>query len=175
MNLEGRLCRLRALEPADVDLLYAWENDPAVWSVSDTLAPFSRHALETFIELQRCDPFRSGQLRLVIETLDERPVGAADLFEIDPLHRRAGVGMLIHSPEDRGQGYAADALTILVDYARDILGLHQLWCGVGTDNAASLKLFRRLGFSPSGIRRDWNRTPDGWRDEMLLQRILDIR
>lgn len=41
MNLEGRTTRLRALEPGDIDLMYAWENDTAVWSVSGTLAPFS--------------------------------------------------------------------------------------------------------------------------------------
>ena len=26
MNLEGRTTRLRALEPGDIDLMYAWEN-----------------------------------------------------------------------------------------------------------------------------------------------------
>ena len=41
MNLEGRTTRLRALEPGDIDLMYAWENDTAVWSVSGTLAPLS--------------------------------------------------------------------------------------------------------------------------------------
>ena len=55
MNLEGRTTRLRALEPGDIDLMYAWENDTAVWSVSGTLAPFSRHTLERFIQEQQFD------------------------------------------------------------------------------------------------------------------------
>jgi len=172
MNLEGRLCRLRALEPADTDLLYKWENDPAVWNVSGTLAPFSRFALEALVESQRYDLFQSRQLRLVVETLDGRPLGAVDLFEVDPLHRRAGVGILIHRPEDRGCGYATDALAILIDYARRILGLHLLWCGVETDNAASLALFRRLGFETIGVKRAWNWSPDGWKDELSMQLIL---
>ncbi len=151
VNLEGRLCRLRALEPGDIDLLYAWENDPSVWGVSGTLAPFSRHALEALIESQRYDLFQSRQLRLIVETHGGRALGALDLFEIDPLHRRAGVGILIHRTEDRGEGYATDALRILIDYARTTLGLHQLWCGIETDNAASLALFRGVGFEPVGV------------------------
>ena len=43
MILEGRVVRLRAVEPEDVEAMYRWENDPAVWRVSGTLAPFSRH------------------------------------------------------------------------------------------------------------------------------------
>ena len=34
MTLEGRRIRLRAVEPQDAEVLYAWENDPAVWAVS---------------------------------------------------------------------------------------------------------------------------------------------
>ena len=55
MSLEGELTRLRALEAEDVDLLYVWENDPAVWGVSGTLAPFSRHTLRRFLDEQRFD------------------------------------------------------------------------------------------------------------------------
>lgn len=173
LNLEGELCRLRALEPSDVELLYTWENDPAVWSVSGTLCPYSRHALEALIESQRYDIFQSRQLRLVIETLREsRPVGAVDLFEIEPLHRRAGVGILIHRTEDRHAGYASDALRILIAYARTTLDLHQLWCGIETDNPASLALFRRAGFEQTGLKRDWNRSPEGWKDEATFQLIL---
>ena len=97
MNLEGRIVRLRAVEPEDAELLYAWENDTSVWSVSGTTEPFSRAQMERFIaaQLQGGDLFRTGQLRLIVETRAEaRPVGIADLFEFDPLNRRAGLGIL---------------------------------------------------------------------------------
>ena len=172
--MEGTLCRLRALEPGDADLLCRWENDPAVWPVSGTLTPFSHHTMEALIASQRYDLFRSGQQRLIIETLaDGRPVGAADLFEVEPLHRRAGVGMLIYAKDDRGQGYAADSLRILVDAARRYWNLHQLWCQVEPDNAASLALFRGAGFVETGRRREWNWSPEGWKDEVTLQLLLE--
>ncbi|MDR0955095.1 MAG: GNAT family N-acetyltransferase, partial [Rikenellaceae bacterium] len=85
--------RLRALEPQDVDLLYTWENDTAVWGVSQTLMPFSRHILGQFIAQQTQDIYQTRQMRLVIEAVEaERPVGVIDLFDFDPYHLRAGVG-----------------------------------------------------------------------------------
>ena len=137
MNLEGRTTRLRALEPGDIDLMYAWENDTAVWSVSGTLAPFSRHTLERFIQEQQFDIFQTRQQRLVIETLGGIPVGALDFFELDPINRRAGIGILIHDDALRGKGYASDAVETACRYAREVLNLHQLWCNVGSDNAPS--------------------------------------
>lgn len=172
MSLEGELTRLRALEAEDVDLLYVWENDPAVWGVSGTLAPFSRHMLRRFLDEQRFDLYAARQLRLVVETLDGRAVGLVDLFEFEPVDLRAGVGILIHGAGDRGRGFASDALDVLCRYARQVLGLHQLWCSVAPDNTASLTLFRRAGFVECGRKREWRRTPDGWADELLLQKIF---
>ena len=174
ISLEGRLVRLRAVEPEDIPHMYLWENDPAVWHVSGTTAPFSRHALERFVEEQRFDILQTRQQRLVIETLAEsRLVGALDLFDVDPLNARAGIGILIHPAGQRGRGYASDAVEIAGRYARTTLRMHQLWCGVEEDNAASLALFRGAGFAETGIRRDWLWTPDGYRNELLLQKILD--
>ena len=137
MNLEGRTTRLQALEPGDIDLMYAWENDTAVWSVSGTLAPFSRHTLERFIQEQQFDIFQTRQQRLVIETLGGIPVGALDFFELDPINRRAGIGILIHDDALRGKGYASDVVETACRYACEVLNLHQLWCNVGSDNAPS--------------------------------------
>ena len=172
MSHEGELTRLRALEAEDVDLLYVWENDPAVWGVSGTLAPFSRHTLRRFLDEQRFDLYAARQLRLVVETLDGRAVELVDLFEFEPVDLRAGIGILIHGAGDRGRGFASDALDVLCRYARQVLGLHQLWCSVAPDNAASLTLFRRAGFVECGRKREWRRTPDGWADELLLQKIF---
>ena len=170
MSLEGELTRLLADE--DVELLYVWENYPAVWGVSGTLAPFSRHTLRRFLDEQRFDLYAARQLRLVVETLDGRAVGLVHLFEFEPVDLRAGIGILIHGAGDRGRGFASDALDVLCSYARQVLGLHQLWSSGAPDNAASLTLFRRAGFVECGRKREWRRTPDGWADELLLQKIF---
>lgn len=174
MNIEGTLVRLRAVEPADAELMYAWENDCGVWSVSGTLAPFSRRQIERFIEREQdADLLRTGQLRLVVESLaGGRAVGLVDLFDFDPLNRRAGVGILVAAGE-RCRGYASDAVALLCRYGAERLLLHQLWCEVTDGNEASLRLFRAAGFRETGRRLDWLRTPDGFRDVVVMQRLLE--
>ena len=171
MNIEGNLCRLRALEPEDLDAMYGWENDTDSWRVSGTVAPFSRHVLSRLIDEQQFDIYATRQMRLVIETLDGSAVGAVDMFEFDPQNLRAGVGIIV-APPYRNQGFALDALQTLERYVRDVLRMHQLWCSVGADNEASLALFRKAGYAECGRRKEWILTPNGAIDEVLMQKIL---
>lgn len=170
MNIEATICRLRALEPEDLELMYGWENDMQIWRVSGTVAPFSRHVLSRLIEEQQFDIYATRQMRLVIEH-DGQAVGAVDIFEFDPHNRRAGVGIIVDS-QHRAQGLGYDALKALEQYARQTLHLHQLWCSVTVDNEASLKLFRKAGYVECGLRREWILTSDGALDEILMQKIL---
>ena len=171
MNIEGRICRLRALEPADLDAMYGWENDTNVWRVSGTLAPFSRHVLSRLIDEQQFDIYATRQMRLVVESQHGELVGAVDLFEFDPQNLRAGVGVVIDASHRR-QGYALDALSALEWYAREVLHLRQLWCSVTEDNAASQNLFSRAGYVECGRRKCWYLIPDGALDEILFQKVL---
>ncbi len=174
MNIEGAICRLRALEPQDIDVMYGWENDTDLWRVSGTMAPFSRHSLMHFIEEQQYDIYASRQQRFVIEADvdgEARAVGAIDLFDFDPQNLRAGVGIVI-SAEYRQAGYAKDALRTLATYVKNVLHMHQLWCSIGADNDASIRLFQGAGFVECGRRREWILTADGAIDEILMQKIL---
>jgi len=49
MQLVGQLIHLRAMEPEDIELLYQWENNGSVWSVSGTVTPFSRLRLKSLL------------------------------------------------------------------------------------------------------------------------------
>ncbi|MBR5845658.1 MAG: GNAT family N-acetyltransferase [Rikenellaceae bacterium] len=172
MLLRGQNIHLRALEPSDVEPMYRWENDPAVWGVSGTVAPFSREILRAFIEQQQYDIWRTHQLRLVIARNDDATaVGAVDLFDFDPLNRRAGVGVLVADGE-RGRGYASEALALLVEYARDVLMLNQLYCDIDTDNVTCRALFSGCEFEECGVRRRWRLASDGWRDVVMMQRLF---
>ena len=93
--------KLRPLEPADIDLLYQWENDLSIWEISNTKTPFSKHVLAQYIVEAAKDIYETKQLRLIIQNENLEAVGAIDLFDFDPYHLRAGVGVLIHSNADQ--------------------------------------------------------------------------
>ena len=92
LPLEAPLCRLRALEPQDVDLLYVWENDVEVWRVSGTIAPLSYERLQRFVEEQNYDLNASRQVRFIVE-VEGRAVGTVDIFDFEPQHQRFGLGV----------------------------------------------------------------------------------
>ena len=149
-----------------------WRTTPTIWGVSDTLAPVSRHALRQYLAHAAADFYEVRQLRLVIcAQADGRAVGILDLFNFEPLHQRAGIGITVVNGERR-QGYAQAALALAVEYARLTLRLHQLYCTISSANEASLRLFQVVGFQQVGIRREWLRTDQGWEDAVELQKIL---
>lgn len=172
VKLSGKSLLLRAPEPEDLDLLYLWENDPEVWHVSNTLTPFSRYTLKNYIENSHLDIYEAKQLRLMIELRNSiTTIGTIDLFDFDPYHNRAGIGVLIGDASQRGKGYAAEALDLVIDYCFTHLNLHQLYCGIGADNLSSIKLFTSKKFVQCGERREWLKTPQGWQNELLFQLI----
>jgi diamine N-acetyltransferase len=168
--MTGKNVALRAVELSDAELIFTFENDPAIWQVSNTITPFSRYIIEQYILNSDQDIFTAKQLRLMIDCIkgEVHTIGSIDLFEFDPLHKRAGVGILIFEKE-RGKGFASEALELLKDYVFGTLQLHQLYCNVTPDNPASLTLFKKHGFTICGTRKDWLQLNGKWVDEYILQ------
>jgi len=171
-TLENINIRLRAIEPEDLEILYDWENDMSIWYLSNTLIPFSKYALKKYIEDSKSDIYETKQLRLIIELKsDSRPVGAIDLFDFDPFHQRAGIGILISNKNDRRHGYASEALQSVINYGFQTLKLKQLYCNITEDNQHSLNLFIKHGFIITGQKYDWIKKDDSWLTEYFLQLI----
>ena len=64
--LENARLRLRALEPEDLDILYKWENNTALWIHGNTLSPYSRYLLKQYIADSAAGLEVQKQLRLII-------------------------------------------------------------------------------------------------------------
>lgn len=170
--LESGLIRLRAPEPGDIELLYQWENDPSNWKVSNTLTPFSKYIIARYIRSSQRDIYESKELKLIIDLKEEnRSAGAIDLFDFDPYHSRAGIGILIAATSDRRRGIASDAVRLIISYAFGTLGLHQLYCNISADNEASIQLFVRQGFRITGNMMDWYKSGNSFVAGYFLQLI----
>lgn len=172
MMLTGTHCLLRALEPEDLDYIYEVENDTTIWEASHTQTPYSRFLIRQYLENAHQDIYEAKQLRLLIaDVMTGNPLGLIDLFEFDPQHRRAGVGVLVSDASQRGKGIGKEALGLLVAYAFQSLHLHQLYANIDPQNEASVRLFTTFGFAPCGLKREWNLRDGKYRDEALYQLI----
>lgn len=164
--------KLRALEPEDLELLYEWENNIAYWVISNTVTPFSKYTLKRYLKNSHKNIYETGQLRLMINIIEEeKTIGTIDIFDFDPFHKRAGIGILIASEEHRRKGYATMAIKCLVNYCFSILQMHQLYCNILANNTESMDLFKKQGFVETGIKKDWVNTTDGFLDEHTFQLI----
>ncbi|MDR0983311.1 MAG: GNAT family N-acetyltransferase [Culturomica sp.] len=161
---------IRAIEPEDLEFLYKWENDMDFWDVSETITPLSRYALKKYIENSHKDIYEVKQLRLIIcKQNSTQPIGSVELFDFDPFHQRAGVGIMIHDKNHRQQGFSRSAINLLLDYAFETLSLNQLYCYIPLYNLASLNLFEGIGFERNGVMKKWVRRGDNWQDVCFLQ------
>ncbi len=165
--------RLRKLEPADLPFLYRWENDAAVWADSDTHNPLSKQDLRNYIESTTGDIYRDGQLRLIIEQVDQssenhlslsehrtgdltdvQTVGCIDLFDFDPRNRKAAIGLYI-APEARHNGAGYEAMKQLEHYAFATLNLRLLYVVICEQNTACIALYRRLEYQEIAHLPQW--------------------
>ncbi|NND64173.1 MAG: GNAT family N-acetyltransferase [Flavobacteriaceae bacterium] len=171
-TLSGADVYLRALEPGDLDFLYALENDEAIWEVSNTTTPYSKFVLKQYLENAHRDIYEVKQLRLVICTSEnDRTIGFVDLFDFDPKHKRVGVGIIIHEDANRNSGFATQTLELLKIYTKEQLGVHQMFANITMDNEASLRLFEKVGFKESGVKKDWILSSGTYKDELIYQYI----
>lgn len=170
--LKGEKIKLRAIEPKDVDTLYEWENDFELWKVSSTLKPFSKNIITKFVESEHLDIFASKQLRFMIDTIETEPetIGMIDIFDYDPYHNRAGIGIMIHKSQ-REKGFAFDALQTIDNYCFKYLNFHQLYCNISVKNTKSLNLFEKAAYKINCKRKDWIFTGENFEDIYFLQKI----
>ncbi|WP_412985462.1 GNAT family N-acetyltransferase [Pontimicrobium sp. IMCC45349] len=171
VTLKGEHIYLRALEPEDLEFVYAIENDETVWEISNTQTPYSKFLIKQYLEQAHKDIFEVKQLRLVISSYNNEALGLIDIFDFDFSNGRAGVGLLIKDTENRAKGFGSEALKLLVNYSFKKLQLHQLYCNISEENTASIKLFENEGFKQVGLKKDWNFVEGHYKNEYLYQLI----
>jgi len=172
ITLKGTNIYLRALEPEDLEFVYAIENNELVWEVSNTETPYSRFLIRQYLENAHQDIYEAKQLRLAICLNNSQDaIGLIDLFDFDPKNNRAGVGILINDAQNRNKGIGSEALALIIVYSFEQLQLHQLYANIGTDNEISIQLFTKFGFQKIGIKKDWIKVNNRYKDELLFQLI----
>jgi diamine N-acetyltransferase len=172
ITLKGETVFLRALEPEDLEFVYAIENDETIWEVSNTQTPYSKFLIRQYLENAHQDIYEAKQLRLAIcKNGTFEAIGLIDLFDFDAKNKRAGVGIIIQNETDRNSGFGKEALSMVINYAFQQLELHQLYANIGTENRASISLFTTFGFQKIGVKKDWNFVRGNYADEALFQLI----
>ncbi len=176
MNSKASHVHLRALEPADLQLVYDIENDVGLWPWGEQTVPYSKDVLTDYIAHSHWDLYADRQARLVVEVADESgcvdaggagtAVGLVDLCNFDPRHRRAEMAVAILSGW-RGRGIARRALAQMEQIAHAD-GVELVYAITADANIAAGRLFAAAGYERACCLAGWLAAAQGQRQDATL-------
>jgi [ribosomal protein S5]-alanine N-acetyltransferase len=150
--LIGTRIYLRPLERADAPLLAAFVNHPETRRTVLRPRPTSLAQEEAFL-MQLGSSERDVLFGLALHE-GGALVGVSGLHQIDPIGRKAQLGLLIGSPVHWGKGYGTDATRLMLEYAFGTLNLHKVGLQVFSNNPAGRRVYEKVGFTLEGTLRE---------------------
>jgi diamine N-acetyltransferase len=172
--LENENIRLRAVEPEDLDRLYAWENNTQLWDVGNTRNPYSKYVLKQYIVDSDKDIYESKQLRLMMVSVKTgETVGTVDLFDFDIHNSRIALGLFVDVAY-QGKGYARESLHLIEEYVFTYLKINQLYCHISENNTASMRMFEQEKYEKTGLLKDWIKTATGFENIVVFQQFKEV-
>jgi RimJ/RimL family protein N-acetyltransferase len=143
--LDTKRLRLHLLTVDDAALMLAIWNDPGfIEYVGDRCIRTIAQAEDALLNgaLRLYEDFGYGPYRVTLKT-DGSSIGICGLFRREGLDDPdIGYALL---PDYRGRGYAFEAASAVIDYARREIGLQRLTAIVSPANLASIGLTEKLG------------------------------
>lgn len=139
---------LRAWRRADAEAITRLLDDPEMAKLLMVIPhPFVAFDARTLIRAawRRLTTGRGFDLAVVLKESPDEPVGSVGLG-LSEEGRRGDLGFWIGREYWR-RGYATEAARRLMDFARDALGVTEFTATAAEDNAGSIEVLRKLGFT----------------------------
>ena len=150
---QGKKIRLRGIEPSDAECIYRWNLDSDRARHLDFVWPPSSVAsVKAWAEEKSKQTFANDTFHWIIETLEGCPVGTLSTHSCNPHTGTFSYGVDV-AEEDRGKGYATEAILLVLRYYFEELRYQKVTVVVHGNNAASIQLHERLGFQREGVHR----------------------
>ena len=158
---------VRAASAKDADAISAIYNEGIADRATLETEPRSAEERRTWLAS------RDGRHPVVVVEHDGVVVGWASLnvFNAREAYRHVADISVYVARASRGQGAGTVLLERLVALGREI-GFHKLVLAGFPDNAASVALYRRLGFREVGVYREQGQLDGRWVDVLLMERLL---
>jgi ribosomal-protein-alanine N-acetyltransferase len=124
-------------------------SDPLVAATSNLPSPYPRDGARAWVEHAR-EQWQIGRLyAFAVIDSTEGLVGVSSLMAVDRSQGRGSLGYWMGRPY-WGRGYATAGARLVVSFGFGELGLTVIGATCLTENAASSRVLRKLGFEPHG-------------------------
>jgi RimJ/RimL family protein N-acetyltransferase len=143
---------LRALEPADAELVHGWyEHADTARLMGEMPRSLARRRADA--EAATGEAGRDWFAFVICLVADDRPIGRADVFEIDKLNGSAGFGLAIGEHELRGSGLGTEAVNVILDFCFGQLRLERVWLVTDSVNLKAQHVYEKAGLVHEGRLR----------------------
>jgi RimJ/RimL family protein N-acetyltransferase len=166
----GDKVQLRAREPRDADLIPLFEHSADERSGWMIFPPRSRSAARKSIEESASNSPGPDTLTLdlaIARREDDLIVGGINVHEANQTNGTFSYGVGI-GPEHKGNGYAAEAVLLVMRFMFDERRFQKCEARVYDYNSASISLHRKLGFTEEGRLRRHLFLAGEYRDEFIF-------
>jgi RimJ/RimL family protein N-acetyltransferase len=166
-RLEGETVELRRHARANYGLYAKWYGDPEIWHLTSWApSPLSRSAVEKLFEDRELSP--ADDSFAIHPRGDDEPIGVISLMNISDANESAELSIIVGHPDDRHQGYGTEAITLLLGYAFDELGLNRVSLSAFDFNGGAIAAYEKLGFVVEGRYRQAIRRKSRFHDAILM-------
>jgi RimJ/RimL family protein N-acetyltransferase len=114
----------------------------------------------------------AGVHLMMLDRAADKIVGSISLFHADWEVRSAEIGYGVRS-EERGKGYASEALGAVTRWALTEGGIQRAWLTANTDNVASVRVAEKAGLRREGTLRRAGLEDDGLHDLAVFSLLDD--
>lgn len=172
---QGKLVRLRAMEPADAEHFYLINQELDVDRNLEMVWPPSSmaHQRSWVDEASKKGFGENMEFKFMIEELDSGAlVGSIDTHHCNPRQGTFEYGIALME-EFRGKGYGSEAILLVLRYYFLELRFRKAEPGVFAFNGASMRLHEKLGFVHEGARRQHGYSHGEFHDLHLFGMTVD--
>jgi RimJ/RimL family protein N-acetyltransferase len=149
-KMTGENCFLSPIDVNDVEKFTEWLNDLEVTQYV-TLYP---QIISLTNEKEVLEHLSKNHTYSIIDINTNELIGNCGLMDLDNLNQTGEVGIFIGNKKYWGNGYGAEALTLLMDYGFKALNLHNIFLRVYSFNERAIKCYEKIGFKIIGKRRE---------------------
>ena len=89
----------------------------------------------------------------IVDLKSDELIGRCGLFNFDKINRHAMFGIIIGEKSYWNKGYGQEATKLILDYAFNLLNLHNIMLGVFSYNKSAINCYKKVGFKEIGSRR----------------------
>ena len=166
-RLVGERIELRRHARENYRLYGEWYGDQEIWRLTSWAAsPLSLSAAERLFEdreLSSTDDSFAIHLKHA-----EDPIGVVSLMNISEANASADLSVIVGDPDDRHRGYGAEAMSMLLDYGFEELGLNRVGLSVFAFNEDAISTYEKLGFREEGRLREALKRDGAFHDAILM-------